>query len=68
MNFLNKIKNNLRKLKKNPSVQRFMLHNRRVFPIDKKGVGKRPIVLFELNSMQSAHIAYRFIWQMFSLI
>jgi hypothetical protein len=61
MNFLNKLKNNLRKLKKNPSVQRFMLHNRRVFPIEKEGVGKRPIVLFELNSMQSAHIAYSYL-------
>ena len=61
MIFLNKLKNNLLKLKKHPSVQCFMLHNRRVFPIAKEGVGKRPVVLFELNSMQSAHIAYSYL-------
>ena len=61
MSFCKKLIANLSGLKKHPAVRKFIQHNQRVFPVNKAGGGKRPVVLFELNAMQSGHIAYSYL-------
>ena len=53
--------NEFRKLKKHPALKRFIEHNKKVFPQSKHSERKRPVVLFELNAMHSAHIAYSYL-------
>ena len=61
MSIFKKLANTLGWLKKSPAVQRFIHHNKRVFPGALVVSQKRPEVLFELNAMQSAHIAYSYL-------
>jgi hypothetical protein len=61
MSFSKKLIANLSGLKKHPAVRRFIQHNKQVFPLNKAGGRKRPVVLFELNAMQSGHIAYSYL-------
>jgi hypothetical protein len=64
MSISKKLATNLRMLKKHPAVRRFIRHNRRVFSAATGAAQKRPVVLFELNAMQSAHIAYSYLANM----
>jgi len=57
----NKIINELRRLRKHPALRRFIAHNERVFPTGKHAELRKPVVLFELNAMHSAHIAYSYL-------
>lgn len=60
-NFASKIVNEYRNLAKHPALRRFMEHNQKVFPTDKDVARRKPVVLFELNAMHSAHIAYSYL-------
>jgi hypothetical protein len=53
--------NQLRKLKKHPALRKFIEHSQSVFPHDKQAAQRKPVVLFELNAMHSAHIAYSYL-------
>jgi hypothetical protein len=47
---------------RNPSALRdFLAHNRRVFKCGREAASASPIILLELNAMQSAHIAYSYL-------
>lgn len=59
--FASKILNEYRNLAKHPALRRFMEHNQKVFPVDKDVARRKPVVLFELNAMHSAHIAYSYL-------
>lgn len=50
----------LGKLRQHPAVGRFIADNRRVFG-NSAPAARQPVVLFELNTMQSAHIAYSYL-------
>lgn len=56
-----KIINEFRKLKKHSALRNFIAHNKKVFPTSKHAEQRKPVVLFELNAMQSAHIAYSYL-------
>lgn len=59
-NILSRVLQRMRSLKPSPESRRFMAHNRRVFP--PAAVGENaPVVLMELNEMQSSHIAYSYL-------
>ena len=60
-NFASKIFNEYRNLAKHPALRRFMEHNQKVFQTDKDVARRKPVVLFELNAMHSAHIAYSYL-------
>ncbi len=47
-----------------PVISRFINHNRRVFPTAANVRTREPVVLFELNAMMSAHIAYSYLANM----
>jgi hypothetical protein len=49
----------LGRLRQHPAVGRFMAHNRRVFA--RPATARQRVILFELNTMQSAHIAYSYL-------
>ena len=49
----------LGKLRQHPAVDRFTAHSRRVF--SRPAGARQRVVLFELNTMQSAHIAYSYL-------
>lgn len=51
----------LKSLKRHPTVGRFIQHNKRVFAHATGRHEEGPIVLFELNAMHSAHIAYSYL-------
>ncbi len=53
--------NEFRKLKNHPSLCKFIEHNKKVFQNDKRVAQGKPVVLFELNAMHSAHIAYSYL-------
>jgi hypothetical protein len=56
-----RVSNEIGKRRMHPSLRRYIAHNRRVFHVDQRaGLGK-PVVLFELNEMPSAHIAYAYL-------
>ena len=57
----NKIINELRRLRKHPALHKFIAHNEKVFPAGKHAELRKPVVLFELNAMHSAHIAYSYL-------
>ncbi len=59
--FAAKAINQLRKLEKHPALRKFIDHNQNVFPHDKQAAQRKPVVLFELNAMHSAHIAYSYL-------
>jgi hypothetical protein len=61
MSIFKKLANTLGRLKKCPTVQRFIQHNRRVFSAPPRPGARRRVVLMELNAMQSAHIAYSYL-------
>jgi len=64
---LNKIFNELRRIKNSSSLNRFIKHNKKIFPHNKLKEQGKPIVLFELNSMHSAHIAYSYMSNILAL-
>ena len=51
----------LGKLKKHPALRKFIEHNKEVFSSDKRTARRNPVVLFELNSLHSSHIAYSYL-------
>lgn len=53
--------NEFRKLKKHPALRKFIAHNEKIFPTAKHAEQRKPVVLFELNAMHSAHIAYSYL-------
>tara|TARA_B110000438_G_scaffold169307_1_gene161805 strand:- start:12911 stop:14500 length:1590 start_codon:yes stop_codon:yes gene_type:complete len=61
VNLFLKIIDKLTSLKQSPAAIRFIKHNKRVFARGDSRQKKAPIVLFELNNMQSAHIAYSYL-------
>jgi hypothetical protein len=61
INLFTKTISNLKSLKRHPAVDRFMQHNKRAFERTASRQKKGPIVLFELNAMHSAHIAYSYL-------
>lgn len=57
----------IKSFKRHPALAAFMAHNQKAFSW-KKPVGARPpVVLFELNAMHSAHIAYSYLANILSL-
>lgn len=52
---------NLKRLKRNQVDARFIKHNKRVFERVAKQQDDGPVVMMELSSMQSAHIAYSYL-------
>ncbi len=58
---INKIINRIKKTQKHPALQRFIDHNRRMFPTFAGNKSQKPVVLVELNGMHSAHIAYSYL-------
>jgi hypothetical protein len=56
-----KVINEFRKLKKHPALRKFIAHNKKVFPTAKHAEQRKAVVLFELNAMHSAHIAYSYL-------
>lgn len=61
MSYLRKASAFLKQLKKPVGLTRFIAHNQRVFGPAKSRGDKKPVVLFELNTMHSAHIAYSYL-------
>lgn len=61
VNLFAKTMSGLKRIKRHPSVGRFIQHNKRVFEYATGLQKKGPIVLFELSSMQSSHIAYSYL-------
>lgn len=55
-----KISGALKSLDKAPALRSFVQHNQSMFPQPSSAQGG-PVVLFELNAMQSAHIAYSYL-------
>lgn len=60
-NFFKRLSHHIKSLKPPPVVERFMLHNRRVFSRAGKENSRVPEVLFELNLLRSAHVAYSYL-------
>lgn len=56
-----KMINEFRRLKNHSALCKFIKHNERVFLDDKPMAQRKPVVLFELNAMHSAHIAYSYV-------
>ncbi len=56
-----KLISELRSLKKAPALRKFIANNKRVFHVAKHAELRKPVVLFELNAMHSAHIAYSYL-------
>ena len=59
--FARRVIDELRQLKQHPLLRRYMVHNERVFHPGQHAKSRKPVVLFELNAMQSAHIAYSYL-------
>ncbi len=59
--FIHRAIDRLKQLKRHPSLARFIKHNRRVFPVSSGATTRNPVVLFELNEITSAHIAYSYL-------
>ena len=51
----------IRSMRNHPALQAFTAHNRRVFKCGREPATDGPIILFELNAMHSAHIAYAYL-------
>lgn len=60
-NFSQKVMRRLRRLANLSVLFRFRAHNRKVLGTGSKNVGGAPIMLMELNTMHSAHIAYAYL-------
>jgi hypothetical protein len=60
-NFAKKIIGEFRATRKHPALSRFIDHNKKIFANGKSLKQKKSVVLFELNAMQSAHIAYSYL-------
>lgn len=60
-NYMERAIKELRRLRRPPALRKFFAHNKRVFSNGKHAKHKKPIVLFELNAMHSAHIAYSYL-------
>lgn len=58
---LRKVINKFRELRPLPAHRKFVEHNQRVFAKVKRGAKRKRLVLFELNGMHSAHIAYSYL-------
>jgi hypothetical protein len=48
-------------LRNSPLVREFIKHNKKVFLKSTRATKTGPVVLFELNAMQSAHVAYSYL-------
>lgn len=59
--FARRVIHELSQLKQDPSLLRYVAHNKKVFHSGQKAVSPKPVALFELNAMQSAHIAYSYL-------
>lgn len=59
--FIDKLIHEFVRMKRHPALLRFIEHNKTVFLDDKRVAKRMPVVLFELNAMQSAHIAYSYL-------
>jgi hypothetical protein len=59
--FLRKIINFIKGLKVPLAARRFIAHNRRVFPRAEHVARRKPVILFELTTHRSAHIAYSYL-------
>ena len=51
----------IRSMRNHPALRALAAHNRRVFKCGHQPVTVGPIILFELNAMHSAHIAYAYL-------
>lgn len=51
----------IRSMRNHPALHAFAAHNRRVFKCGREPASAGPIILFELNAMHSAHIAYAYL-------
>lgn len=60
-NLVKKTASRIRAMRNDPALQAFAAHNRRVFKCGREPVVSGPIILFELNAMHSAHIAYAYL-------
>lgn len=56
-----KIISRIRSMRNHPALHAFAAHNRRVFKCGREPSTVGPIILFELNAMHSAHIAYAYL-------
>ena len=61
LNFMQRLMQRLRLLANVPILFSFRAHNRKVFGTGTKSDGHAPIMLMELNTMHSAHIAYAYL-------
>ncbi|MDP2030667.1 MAG: hypothetical protein Q8K12_13590 [Thiobacillus sp.] len=61
VNLFTRIITGLKSLKRHPAADRFIQHSKRVFARKPGRQENGPIVLFELNAMHSAHIAYSYL-------
>ena len=61
ISFFNKIRARIRRLLRDAVSRTFIRHNRAVFARPKNSATSKREVLFELNSMHSAHIAYSYL-------
>jgi hypothetical protein len=61
INLLKKIFFKFLELRNHPALYAFSDHNRRVFKCSGERASTGPIILFELNAMHSAHIAYSYL-------
>lgn len=59
--FFKNIKTDLMRLGRKPMEARFIKHNKQVFERVAKQQDKCPVILMELSSMQSSHIAYSYL-------
>lgn len=59
--FSRKVIDEFCQLRQHPLLRRYIAHNERVFHSDQQAPSRKPVVLFELNAMQSAHIAYSYL-------
>ena len=51
----------IRSMRNHPALYSFAVHNKRVFKSARDPAKTGPIILFELNAMHSAHIAYAYL-------
>jgi len=61
LNIVRKVLDELRRLRKDPALRKFIAHNEIVFPVNNDVERLKSVVLFELNAMHSAHIAYSYL-------
>lgn len=63
--YLRKIVNFVNELRTHPAAARLIQHNQHIFEkvTGAKRTARQPVVLLELNAMQSAHIAYSYLTQ-----